>query len=425
MKHIRLFLWIVIGWILLILSLGFCKFFYDSSFNYIMVIFFILIIDHIISFFRAYWWIERYQSHFLIVITYVLKIIFLIGVSVAISYLDLEKIYSVSIIYGIYWMVIVMILTIRQPAFKLIFYTPDDKEVKHISKLNLNKPIVFSICASQNKKCRYLGITTLENIKTRKNFLINHIYDTSCYQKCITDLSKVTFIREKERIYLNFPRLKKLFNNKEIVLIIGERKSKKNEKFYYYRLEKFKFNFIKKYRSFIKIIIIPLLVANGLSAIIYGVFRYFHKYITFWLNKNGLIHFLEKFSDKSYKNELINSLTIGIIFLYLTITICIYVLPFWINKFDEFVRKLLIVEAIGVNLLTAVIILSGLADKSINKYVCFFLLVTWIVFNMIEVIIWVYRWMLEDKNTNGIPRTQLIITIIFGILSFVVGKLWR
>ena len=217
----------------------------------------------------------------------------------------------------------------------------------------------------------------------------------------------------------------KLFNNKEIVLIIGERKSKKNEKFYYYRLEKFKFNFIKKYRSFIKIIIIPLLVANGLSAIIYGVFRYFHKYITFWLNKNGLIHFLEKFSDKSYKNELINSLTIGIIFLYLTITICIYVLPFWINKFDEFVRKLLIVEAIGVNLLTAVIILSGLADKSINKYVCFFLLVTWIVFNMIEVIIWVYRWMLEDKNTNGIPRTQLIITIIFGILSFVVGKLWR
>ena len=188
---------------------------------------------------------------------------------------------------------------------------------------------------------------------------------------------------------------------------------------------KFKFNFIKKYRSFIKIIIIPLLVANGLSAIIYGVFRYFHKYITFWLNKNGLIHFLEKFSDKSYKNELINSLTIGIIFLYLTITICIYVLPFWINKFDEFVRKLLIVEAIGVNLLTAVIILSGLADKSINKYVCFFLLVTWIVFNMIEVIIWVYRWMLEDKNTNGIPRTQLIITIIFGILSFVVGKLWR
>lgn len=85
----------------------------------------------------------------------------------------------------------------------------------------------------------------------------------------------------------------------------------------------------------------------------------------------------------------------------------------------------MIVEAIGVNLLTAVIILSGLADKSINKYVCFFLLVTWIVFNMIEVIIWVYRWMLEDKNTNGIPRTQLIITIIFGILSFVVGKLWR
>lgn len=33
--------------------------------------------------------------------------------------------------------------------------------------------------------------------------------------------------------------------------------------------------------------------------------------------------------------------------------------------------------------------------------------------------------MLEDKNTGGIPRTQLIMTIIFGILSFIVGKLWR
>ena len=34
MKHIMLFLWIAIGWILLIISLGFCKFFYDNSFNY-------------------------------------------------------------------------------------------------------------------------------------------------------------------------------------------------------------------------------------------------------------------------------------------------------------------------------------------------------------------------------------------------------
>ena len=121
---------------------------------------------------------------------------------------------SVSIIYWIYWMVIVMILTIRQPAFKLIFYTPDDKEVKHIFKLNLNKSIVLLIYANQNKECRYLGITTLESIKTRKSFLINHIYDASYSPKRIIDLSKVTFIREKERIYLNFPRLKKLLNNR-------------------------------------------------------------------------------------------------------------------------------------------------------------------------------------------------------------------
>lgn len=299
MKHIMLFLWIAIGWILLIISLGFCKFFYDNSFNYIMVIFFILIIDHIISFFRTFWWIERYQSHFLIIITYVFKIIFLIGVSIAISYLDLKKIYSVSIIYWIYWMVIVMILTIRQPAFKLIFYTPDDKEVKHIFKLNLNKPIVLLIYANQNKECRYLGITTLESIKTRKSFLINHIYDASYSQKRIIDLSKVMFIREKERIYLNFPRLKKLLNNKEIILIIGEKKSRKDEKLYYYRLEKFKFNFISRYinryHTFIKSIIIPLLFANGLSVIIYGIFRYFHQYINFWINNSELMQFIRKF----------------------------------------------------------------------------------------------------------------------------------
>ena len=154
------------------------------------------------------------SGRFLIIITYVFKIIFLIGVSIAISYLDFKKIYSVSIIYWIYWMVIVMILTIRQPAFKLTFYTPDDKEVKHIFKLNLNKPIVLLIYANQNKECRYLGITTLESIKTRKSFLINHIYDASYSQKRIIDLSKVTFIREEERIYLNFPRLKKLLNNR-------------------------------------------------------------------------------------------------------------------------------------------------------------------------------------------------------------------
>ncbi len=78
-----------------------------------------------------------------------------------------------------------------------------------------------------------------------------------------------------------------------------------------------------------------------------------------------------------------------------------------------------------INLLAVITVIILSRDKILNKYLGFFCLITWIVFNIIEVMIWVYKWMLEDKNTNGIPRTQLIITIIFGILSFIAGKLWQ
>lgn len=66
-----------------------------------------------------------------------------------------------------------------------------------------------------------------------------------------------------------------------------------------------------------------------------------------------------------------------------------------------------------------------LEGRGLNDHFSFFCLIVWIIFNIIEVIILIYKWMLEDKNTGGIPRTQLIMTIIFGILSFIVGKLWR
>lgn len=137
------------------------------------------------------------------------------------------------------------------------------------------------------------------------------------------------------------------------------------------------------------------------------------------------MQFIRKFSDINYKSKLIHNVSIGLGLLYITLIFCIFLLPFWINKYDEFIKKVWIVVIAVMNLLAVITIIILSRDKILNKYLGFFCLITWIVFNIIEVMIWVYKWMLEDKNTNGIPRTQLIITIIFGILSFIAGKLWQ
>ena len=91
----------------------------------------------------------------------------------------------------------------------------------------------------------------------------------------------------------------------------------------------------------------------------------------------------------------------------------------------EFVKKLGIVITLFLDFAACIIILIFLEGRGLNDHFSFFCLIVWIIFNIIEVIILIYKWMLEDKNTGGIPRTQLIMTIIFGILSFIVGKLSR
>ena len=168
-----------------------------------------------------------------------------------------------------------------------------------------------------------------------------------------------------------------------------------------------------------------MLLANGLGAIAYGLCLYFYKYIRFLVNSSALIKLAQKFGDVKYKDALTNKIIIGFLIVYLVIIFWIFTLPFWTKKFDEFVKKIGVVITLFLDFAACIIILLLHEGRGLNDRFSFFCLIVWINFNIIEVIILIYKWMLEDKNTGEIPRTQLIMTIIFGILSFIVGKLWR
>lgn len=424
MKYIKQFLLMIIEWIILIIILGFCRFFHGQSFNYIMLILFILVIDQINKIFRTHW-IRKYRSNWFRVLIYLLRIIFLIVISIVISHLDLEKIYSVSIIYWIYFISIIIAIILTEPRFKLRLYVPDNDEEKQVLRPNFNKPIELYIFANRGKKYRYLGITPLEYIKERKVSLVKHIYDTSYCKKQVIDFCKVPFVSGKNRFYLNLPHIKKLFNTEKIGIIIEERTNKEKKTLYYYRLGKRNLDCINKHPIFFNMIAIPVLLANGLGAIVYGVCLYFHKYIKFLVNSSVLIKLTQKFGDVKYKVELTNKISMGFLIVYLVMIFWIFTLPFWTEKFDEFVKKLGIVITLFLDFAACIIIPIFLEGRGLNDHFSFFCLIVWIIFNIIEVIILIYKWMLEDKNTGGIPRTQLIMTIIFGILSFIVGKLWR
>jgi phage-related holin len=148
----------------------FCRFFHGQSFNYIMLILFILVIDQINKIFRTHW-IRRYRSNWFRVLIYLLRIIFLIVISIVISHLDLEKIYSVSIIYCIYCIYcisIIIAIIFTEPGFELRLYVPDNDEEKQVSRPNFNKPIEVYIFANRGKEYRYLGIIPLEYIKEKQ-----------------------------------------------------------------------------------------------------------------------------------------------------------------------------------------------------------------------------------------------------------------
>lgn len=112
-----------------------------------MLILFILVIDQINKIFRTHW-IRRYRSNWFRVLMYLLRIIFLIVISIVILHLDLEKIYSVSIIYWIYCISIIIAIIFTEPGFELRLYVPDNDEEKQVSRPNFNKPIEVYIFAN-------------------------------------------------------------------------------------------------------------------------------------------------------------------------------------------------------------------------------------------------------------------------------------
>ena len=95
----------------------------------------------------------------------------MIVISIVISHLDLEKIYSVSIIYCIYCIYcisIIIAIIFTEPGFELRLYVPDNDEEKQVSRPNFNKPIEVYIFANRGKEYRYLGIIPLEYIKEKQ-----------------------------------------------------------------------------------------------------------------------------------------------------------------------------------------------------------------------------------------------------------------
>lgn len=199
---------------------------------------------------------------------------------------------------------------------------------------------------------------------------------------------------------MNLPHLKKLFNTEKIGIIIEERTNKGKEILYYYRLGKRNLDCINKYPIFFNMIAIPVLLANGLGAIVYGLCLYFHKYIRFLVNSSALIKLAQKFGDVKYKDALTNKIIIGFLIVYLVMIFWIFTLPFWTKKFDEFVKKIGIVITLFLDFAACIIILLLHEGRVLNDRFSFFCLIVWINFNIIEVIILIYKLIVFFDNND-------------------------
>lgn len=181
-------------------------------------------------------------------------------------------------------------------------------------------------------------------------------------------------------------------------------------------------------------ILVPFLFSAGFSSFVVALYVIFHKWYEFKILQQVELQICWDLKDTSEINIAYAFVLIGFACIYASILLK-YILRMIVLK-DSMMREVeyhnYVIKIIeGALLILPVLLLrdqpldfdySGYLKLNFNLILCFWILVTWLFFNIIKGISILKKWIMKDKESKGkFPRTYLLLSVI----SFLLGMLFK